>query len=523
MLCVPPSINRKLRAAVESGEINVDNLIKMTGDERDALLQKYLGQNYYKTVSQRFVSRFNTELSDDVVKDIVDSLGKMNKLRAADTTPWNGTSKAWAREYVALQNRMEGVINKESNLGLIEGAKAFLKQEANKVGDAVGIENKLLQGVKSSFNILTSPIYKSLKASMDLSFALRQGFKVFTENPKQWGKSMQTAFESIKNIRSKAEMDAVMNEFKATYLAHPNYEKLVNEGKLAFGIVEDWFPTTIAEKVPALGNIFKSSNDAFTLFSQSARFGLANDLLEKQQQILGRELTKDELRSIGFIANSMTGRGSLGQLEASSKLINKIAFSGRYIRSQADTFLMPFNKNLTDFARKEARNHSLKTFAAIGGILATAKMMGVKVELDPHSSNFGKAKVPGSKAWIDLTAGLGSYISTVTKIISKKSKSATTGKTTRLNTGKYGGQDTMDVLVQWAEGKLSPAPSLIAQIYGHGELYGGKKPTPSNVARELLFPISASNVIDYLQNEDTATALLLSGLDITGAGVKTPY
>lgn len=529
MLCIPPQINRKLKEAVGSGKLNVTKLIEMTPDQRILELEKIAGKDYAETISQRFASKFNTELSEEAVQDIVNTHAKIAKLKKEKTfktvEEWKASSiedtPEWAKEYVALQTRMSNIVNTKNKLGAIDTIKKTVSETTQRIKDQPSTLGKISETMNVGLNVITSPVYKSLKASADLSYALRQGFKVFTQNPKQWGKSMTEAFQFVKNIGSKDKMDELMDGFKAYYMSHPNYEKLVNDGKLAFGLVEDWFPTTVAERVPALGNIFKSSNDAFTVFSQSARFGIANDLLEKQIALKGgQELTKKELQDIAFVANSITGRGSLGKFEASSGILNKIFFSARYIRSQADTFLMPFNPKLDDFAKKEALKHSVKTFGMIGAILATAQMMGNKVELNPYSSNFGRVQPPGSKRWVDLTAGLGSYISTVAKTVGQKTKSTKTGKVTKLNTGGYGDRSVTDVLVDWGTGKLAPAPSLLQQIYGRGELYGGVKPTPANVARELVAPITADNIIEYLQDEDTATALILSGSDLFGLGVK---
>lgn len=520
---LPPALNRKLRSAIESGQVDVQKLLKATGEERDAMLAKYVGKEFSSKVGTRFAKVFRTEVDENVVKDIVDSLARMNKLRAEDTTAWNGTSKAWSREYVELQNRLGNIVNPKETLGMVDSAKTFIKDNVRKIADQEGVVNKGVQAVKSSLDALTSPVYKSLKAAVDISFALRQGFKVFMQSPKTWQKSMVDAFKFIKNIDSKAKMDALMSEFKATYLAHPNYEQLVTDGKLAFGIVEDWFPTTIAEKMPVLGNLFKSSNDAFTVFSQSARFGLANDLLEKQlAKKAGEALTKEELRSITHVANSITGYGNLGRAEAVSGALNKLFFSARYVKSQLDTFVMPFNQKLSPFARQEALKHSVKTLGMIGALMTTASFFG-KVEFDPRSSNFGKVKLDGTRNWVDLTAGIGSYITLAAKELTGKSRSSVNGQITKLNSGKFGSQTRSSVLAQWFENKLAPAPGLLNQVVGKGELYGGEKPTVEKVARELLVPITVANTAQYMQNEETATALLMSVFDLIGVNVKTPY
>ncbi len=519
---LPPALNRKLRTAVESGDLDVQRLLKATGEERDAILAKYVGKDFSNRVGTRFARVFKTEIPDEVVTDIVDSLARMNKLRAADDTVWSGSSKAWAREYVALNERLGVMTNPGEQLGMVDSAKKFITDNARKIADQEGVVDKGVQVFKSGVQALTSPVYKSLKAAVDISFALRQGFKVFLQSPKTWQKSMVDAFSFIKNIGSKSKMDALMSEFKATYLSHPNYEKLVQDGKLAFGVVEDWFPTTIAEKMPAVGNLFKSSNDAFTVFSQSARFGIANDMYERQLAALGRDLTKDELKSIGTVANSITGYGNLGRAEAISGGLNKLFFSARYVKSQLDTFIMPFNQKLTPQARAEAMRHSVKTLGTIGALMTAASFFG-KVEFDTRSSNFGKVKLDGTDAWIDLTAGIGSYITLAAKEITGKSKSSKTGDITELNSGKFGSQTRTSVLGQWFENKLAPAPGLLNQVVGKGELYGGEEPTVGRVARELLVPISTVNTVQYMQNEDTAEALLMSMFDLIGVNVKTNY
>ncbi len=536
-ICLPKAINDKFKRAIESGELNMDVLIKANSTQREALLEKHVSKGYSKTVSDSFSRKFGTDLTPDMAKDIMDSIGKVNALRAADKTPWDGTSKAWSREYVMLQRRMQSKVQPESDT-LIGTLKGALKEEVIKVQNQKGVVNKGIQTLKSTADVLTSPITKSLKASMDMSYAFRQGAKVLLANPKEYGKAMTESFKYWKAIGSKAQQDALMDEFKATYLAHPNYDKLVTEGKLAFGVVEDWFPSAIGEKVPVLGNIFKSSNEAFTVFSQSARFGIANDLLEKQMSLTGRELTKDELKSIATLANSLTGRGSLGSLENQAGLLNRLFFSARYVSSQIDTFTMPFNTNLSDFARKEAMKESAKIFGTIGTLISAASLFG-DVELDPRSSSFGKAKI--GKYKIDLTAGLGSYLSLAMKSVPTLHKGKlgfwtkdSKGNFKELNTGEFGARTVAGNLADFGTNKLAPSPSTIYNIAGKGSMFGGKEVTPTGIATNLVAPISINNMVDfqkimdkgdvggYFADEDKVAALIAAVSEILGLGVSQP-
>lgn len=528
-LCLPKAINDKFKRAIESGELNIDVLTRANSVQREALLEKHVSKGYAKTVSDSFSRKFGTDLTPEMAKDIMDSIGKVNALRAADKTPWNGKSKDWSREYVKLQRRMQSKIQPESDTltGTIKGA---LKGEVTKIKNQEGIVNKGVQTLKSTADVLTSPATKSLKAAMDMSYAFRQGAKVLLANPKEYRKAMTESFKYFKAIGSKAEQDAIMDEFKATYLAHPNYDKLVTDGKLAFGVVEDWFPSAVGEKVPALGNIFKASNEAFTAFSQSARFGIANDLLERQMALTGKELTKDELKSIAYVANSLTGRGNLGRFENQSENLNRLFFSARYVKSQIDTFTMPFNQDLSDFARKEALKESAKILGTVGTLISAASLFG-DVELDPRSSAFGKAQIGDYK--IDLTAGLGSYITLASRVLSW-SKKNNNGKVIPLNSGKYGSDDVADILTSFAGNKLAPSPGMIYNIAGKGSRFGGKEITPVGVATDLVAPISINNMVDfekiaqegdiggYLADEDKASALVAAIAEILGFGVSQP-
>lgn len=532
-ICLPKAINDKFKQAIESGELNIDVLINANTAQREALLEKHVSKGYSKTVSESFSRKFGTDLTPDMAKDIMDSIGKVNALRAADKTPWTGESKAWSREYVNLLDRVKGKVQPEAETftGTLKGA---LKTEATKIANAKGAVAKGVQAVKSTADVLTSPVTKSLKASMDASYAFRQGAKIFLANPKEYKKAMLESFKYWKAVGSKAEQDAIMREFKATYLAHPNYDKLVNEGGLAFGVVEDFFPTTIGEKIPALGNIFKSSNEAFTSFSQSARFGIANDLLEKQLALKGGEaLTKEELKSIAILANSLTGRGSLGKLENQADLLNRLFFSARYISSQIDTFTMPLNikGTLSPFAQKEAQKESAKIFATIGSLIAGASLFG-DVELDPRSSNFGKVQI--GKYKIDLTAGLGSYLTLASRVVSW-SKKNNKGKVIPLNSGKYGSEDVADVLGGFFTNKLAPSPGMIYNIAGKGSMFGGKEVSPAGVVTDLVAPISIDNMLDfekimkegdvggYFADENKVAALIAAVSEILGFGVSQPF
>jgi hypothetical protein len=434
---------------------------------------------------------------------------------AMEITPKNSPERmAYGDKLSQISNLIEDIKNPQNKMNLLQTVKDIAKSTGHRFSKELGIAGNIGEAGKLSLDVLTSAIYKSIQASMDISYALRQGFKVLTKNPTIWKENFIKAFEPFKHITSKEAQTVVANKFKASLVSHPLYQQAV-DSKLAIGVIEDFFPTALAEKIPILGNIFKASNEAFTIFSQGSRMSLFEDFINTATKN-GAKITPELSKDFAYVANSITGRGSLGKFESSSEVINKIFYSGRYISSQIDTFTMPFNNKLSPLAREEAMKSSRNNFAAIGGLMATASLF-TEVETDPRSSKFGKMKVPGSKdTWIDLTAGIGSYIVLASKTATQESKSATTDKITKLNSGKFGSTTNFDVVTNWLTGKLSPAPSAAVQVL-KGQDYSGKKPTLGSMTQNLVTPIGVGNAYNIFNSEDTATALISTVFDTLGA------
>lgn len=525
MACIPPKIALKIKEALQRGDLNVDDLLKKTADEREAILKKIVDEKQAKNLNEEIVKTFRTELSDDMAEAIYKETQKIEKLRGntkkLSIEDWAKMEKPpkWAIEYVNLNRKIEEILDPTTNMSLRETASFNIKEAQKRIAAQEKILGKTGAVAKEAYNILSSGVYKSLKASWDASYLLRQGFKIFTKSPTAWKKSMEESFQVWKNIKSTKEMDAAMDLFKARYLSHPHYDILVNQGKLSFGAVEDFFPTTVTQKIPVLKNIFKASDEAFTTFSQSARFELASDMLQKQLASKGT-LTKKEVRAITQLADSITGRGSLGKAEAISGALNDLFFSARFVRSQADTFLMPFNPSVTPEIRLEAAKHLLSTVGAIGSLIVTASAF-TDVETNPLSSRFGKMKI-GADTYIDLTAGLGSYITLASKQILGKSKSARSGRVTKLNTGEFGSQTRGSVLSQWAQNKLAPVPGVINTALLQGTDYSGEKPTLGGSAVSVGVPITAENFVELLMSdEEMAVVVAAMVADTLGLSSQT--
>lgn len=523
-----------LRLKNQKNAINkfIDNFTEIGQKEKADLKEK---------IAQRLADR-NSMVQDKellaIAQDIwnkkykldipLEEISKINTLKKSadelkvkmDGTAINSPERiAYGDKISDIANIVDDLKNPRNKMNFAQTVRDIVKTTGERFAKENGVLGNAGELAKLSFEVLTSAIYKSIQASMDMSYALRQGFKVLTKDPTAWKNNFVEAFKPFSKISSKEAQNVVANRFKASLVSHPLYQQAI-DAKLAIGVIEDFFPTTLSEKIPLLGNIFKASNEAFTIFSQGSRMSLFEDMVNKAAKD-GVELTPQLYKDLAKVANSITGRGSLGKLEASSETINKIFYSGRFIKSQLDTFTMPFNTSLDITARKEAMKSSLSNLSTIGALMATASLF-TEVESDPRSSKFGKMKVPGSKdTWIDLTAGLGSYITLASRVATQQSKSATTNKVSELNSGKFGSTTSFDVVSNWLTGKLSPAPSTAVQFL-KGSDYSGKKPTIAGSALNLATPITAGNALQIFSDEDTGTALISTVFDALGAS-QTNY
>ena len=471
--------------------------------------------------------KYKTDISIDQANTIGKIKAETNSLKEVGLKTPEGSPErlAWGRKEVELKEMIEDIVNPNSKLGVIDTIKGIVREDAQRLQNQSSVLGKAGELASMGFEFITSPAYKSLKAAVDASFALRQGFKVLTKNPSAWWKANKEAFSVLLN--SKAGSEKLYREFQANLITSDLYQKAIDSG-LALNKLEDFFPTPIGEKIPFLGGAFKNSDSAFSTFSQSARMSLFEDMYKNQVKILGGEPPEEVAKGLAKLANSITGRGSFGRFENVAGIANQVFFSGRYIKSAVDTFTLPFT--LPDEVKGEALKSSIATLSSIAGLMGTAALF-TDVEYDPRSSKFGKARIPGTNRWVDLTAGLGSYITLATRVTlgnltdvagvtDIKPYVNSNGKESNFNTGKFGSASIASTIGDWVSNKLAPAPSVILQSQ-KGRDYSGEKPTLVSSAINLVAPISPENAIDSaINSQDAASAKVASMLfDVLGQSV----
>jgi len=571
-ICLPKIYREKLLNALKSGELTIEKLYKLSDAESHALLAKYVGKENATFVNAKFEAakssnqkaafvnwiKKNTTYFDPVRKDMLKRVERNKKFLSAKEV--EGFMDDLVQQKLGFRvSEMEAKTLMEMS-EKIQEAKAKIPEtsprgsiERFEYGYALGkfqqfIKSRKLAAesikIKERFlpenyweNIVdVAGITKSLVANLDNSFIGRQGIKVFYNNPKIWG---QTAIKSIelfgRELFAKSperffesRPDTVMEGLKAGIVSDPNaLNGKYNAAKNGYGLGvlhEEIFPTSIPERIPVLGKVFKASETAFNGSALYMRHKLANAVIAAAEKNGVDMLDPRQATAHGKIVSSLTGRGEIGKLGVIGKEINVLMFSVRFLKSNFDTLTAHlFDKTFTKEARITSAKNTMRIAMGITALLVVSKMLDEdSVDFDPRSSKFGK--ICKGNICFDITGGIGGLVTLGTRLVPTLhngewgfwTKSATTGKWTKLGGEKYGQQDAFDIMTNFFAGKLSPTAGAIRDIW-KGEKFRGEKPTFVNTTIGLITPISVDTLIDELKkgNDDLLLVMLAEAFGIS--------
>lgn len=557
--CLPKYAADVFKTKLKSGEINPEKLSGMTSEERNDFFSKFLGEENAKQVNASFESKLllknqqkgiinwakkTVGLTPEIRRDILAKVERMTEVlqpkdeRAflsdlaeqklgARVTPGEASHIAQlAKDVSDAKTEMESSTRRKPGESATPTETTYGKARVafgNYVSDLKNGANHLtLQDRLKPANIGTNlsdlgGTAKSIKASFDNSAIFRQGWKTLFTHPQEWIKNSAKTFS---DLTRQFGGENVMNELQASIQSDPNYD-LMKKAGLDTGTTEEAFPNHVVEKLPVIGRAYKASEAAYTGFVYRQRADIFNKYLQIAKTA-GVDITdKKELQSIGNLVNSLTGRGNLGAVgERAASAVNNVFFSPRFLKSNLD-FLTAHQtqKGVTPFVRKEAAKNLLKALVGTASILGIANAVKPgSVELDPRSSDFGKIKVGDTR--FDVTGGMGSLLTLAGRLLTLSTKSSTTHKITPLNSGKFGAETGADVLVNFAEGKLSPEAGILKDVL-EGQDYNGNKPTVLNEANNLLTPLPITNAQELYNDPKSAGVLAGTIADALGISANT--
>lgn len=556
MFCLNPNLMTEFLKRIQSGDLNPEKLAEMSSEARRKYFSSFLGESNAHEVNTRFEQKMllkdqqramiawakeTSGIKEKARRDIISRVEKMTevlnpkteqafledlaahklgvtvtmeeagkiselakaaedaRIKAEDTPAGSPERLAWGREQVKFHNYMNDLKAEATQTTLVEK----LKNPVEAVSSAAGVS-------------------KSLKATGDNSAIFRQGWKAMMTNPVIWAKN---AIESFGNIVKTFGNKPVIDELNADILSRPNYE-LARRAKLAVGTVEEAFPTSLPEKIPLFGRVYKASEVAFTAFVHKLRM----DIFDKQIE-LARNTGVDventaQLESIGKMVNALTGRGHLGSIEPVANVVNNVLFSPRFLKSHIDVLTAhQLQKGVTPFVRRQAALNLLKIIGGTATILTIAnKLQPGSVEDDPRSANFGKIKIGATR--FDVTGGMGSVVTLASRLITHSTKSSTSNRVTKLDSGAFHSMSSWDVLSQFIANKRSPAVSTAYDVY-KGKNHDKENMNPLTldgflrVLDSLYTPMPIKTFQELQSTPDAADTLLSMIFDALGVSTNS--
>jgi hypothetical protein len=549
--CLPKFAAEEFKNRLKSGEINPGQLADMSSEGRHAFFSKFLGDENAKQTNALFESKLLLKdqqagiirwaksvsgLQPQAQRELINRVQKMDKvLNPAE-------EKAFLADLAEKKLGVGVSMEEASKISELAQKAELAKQARDAGGDRLeyGRARVAFSNYVSDLkNAATKPTLKelamdpgkllseiggttkSLKASLDDSALFRQGWKTMFTDPAIWAKN---SAQSVLDIAHAFGGKNVMDEVNADIVSRPTYD-LMKKARLAVGVTEESFPSHFLEKVPGAARLYKASEYAYTGFIQRTRA----DVFDKYVQIAeksGVDLNKEQLIGIGKIVNALTGRGDLGALEPAANAVNNIFFSPRNLKSNIDLLTAhALDRGITPFARKKAAENLVKVVAGTASVLGIANaLLPGSVDFDPRSADFGKIKVGNTR--FDVSGGMSSIATLAARLATQSTKSSTTGKVTKLNARDkkgnpvYVGQTGADVLVNFAENKLSPIGQIVLDLLKQNDRTG-KKPTVLGEANNLLTPLPITNAYELYTTEGGADPLLGIIADALGISVNT--
>ncbi len=444
--------------------------------------------------------RLGTEVTFEEAKAITDLSKKLSEAKDAPLAA-DGSNIKYGEARVEMENFLNDI-----------------KRENNKVSMEDFKKNPLKSGVRALSQV--GGLAKSLKATLDVSAIGRQGFKTIFTHPKEWALNSGRTFADVfKTLARKTSDERVMDGLKAEIYSRKNslngtYDRM----KLDIGKGEEAYPSSLPEKIPGLGRVFKASEVAYQGFLTRLRADVADayvKLAEKQ----GVDLTdKFQAEAVGSLVNSLTGRGH-AFIGKGGEIINSTFFSPKSFQANLDFLTAHSMEKMSGFARKQAVINILKVVGGTAGVLAIANAVRPgSVETDPRSADFGKIRVGDTR--FDVSGGMSSLLTLAARIFTQSSKSSITNKVAPFGT-KMGEQTGTDVLLSFLGNKLSPVAGLGRDVIRQQDSKGN----PITLGGEIydtFTPLPITNAIELMNSSDSkAEKIAAMVADALGVATNT--
>jgi len=270
---------------------------------------------------------------------------------------------------------------------------------------------------------------RNLLASGDNSAPFRQGIYLLGRNPKQFVRSFGQMLKNYKPGNFEQQTERLLSRPLGNLgeRAGLAIDKAMTQTEGMVGVNSRLIGDKLLAKTPGVAQVQRFSGDTFSGFLNEARAGMFDDLVGRLEKTQGRKITLDEAKELARFTNIALGKGDLGKFKNAADTLSKVFFAPGYTVSRYQLLGAPLRAATKGgAASREIANDWVKSAVGLMGTFGTiAYLKGGTVEMDPHSSDFGKASFKTDKGimvW-DMFAGIPQPIKTAVQIATGKKKS----------------------------------------------------------------------------------------------------
>jgi DNA-binding CsgD family transcriptional regulator len=393
----------------------------------------------------------------------------------------------------------------------LAGLRRSRRSPARKVGGAI---------------LETGNIFRQLQTAFDLSGLLRQGGFFTYSRPGMVAKGGLP--DTIKALFSEGNLDRQTDalEQRAKF---PEYQRAgIFLGDVAGGATrqEEGFAGRFVRRIPILGAAVKASERAYTgglnRIRADAYDALSATLVE------GGKPTDAEVKWLGRMVNTLTGRGSLKNAKADLALGEgaAILFSPRYLLSRMQLATgQPIWSAPTWRTKALAAKEYGRALMGAGVVYLLASLFNEDEEItfDPRSSDFGKVRFGNTR--LDPMLGLSQLAVFGTRAVSGETVNEK-GKAADLREPAIGlrpklkraGSQEENVFARFLRSKLAPVPGGVYDLL-KGQTPDFKPATPREVGQNLVLPFGLRELEKVMTDQGMPRSAALTLLAILGMGV----
>ena len=423
-------------------------------------------------------------------------------------------------EYGAARVEYENYVNR------LKGSELSLKtrlRERIQEAKATWADNKPKAAFELGKDFISTVSNNSIAmvASFDNSFLGRQGLKMLFTHPTAWAPGARKSFSDFaQTLGGKNAHDAML----ADIYSRENYLNGEYQRAKIIAKTEEQYPTSIPERIPGVGRVFKASEVAFKGSALRMRTDLY-DMLSARAKDLGVDLgNKTEIESLGKMINALTARGIWGKT-GEPPIVRLFLWAPKMLKANIDVLTAHgFGSGLdSKFTQKEAAKNLLKIVSITALLMAIANaLLPDSAELDPRSSDFGKIKVGTTR--FDITGGAASLVVLASRIISyalgmPSIKSPETGLVRPFG-NNIGQKTAFDAIIDFLKNKTTPPMGVLISWLDNKNKGSGEDFTWSNAAFTSFTPISLQNMIK-MGDDVSADKIVGAMVDLIGINANS--